>query len=265
MQKFGYNIDMEETKVKKSKKSFKVFIIGFLVGLVLAVGACVGIGYSVVQNMTLAKAEKWFNFSVELGSDPSGIKKMKLPDLIAFMESYTSDIESVTLNDIEADFGIRVVDEHNYIYGVDITALLDIPIPQIHDNLHLVLDQVNLNLLDTWGVDLPDDCDIVEALRNESFDQLGDAINNLTIPEIFGSAASSTGLLKLLDQKGATLATINAKLAELLDPETMTFETLYQMTQFDLPDGKQYSDLSPTIRNKTLNQIMSEYITMTEE
>lgn len=250
------------SKVKiRGPKSTGTFFFGFAMGIVLVVAILSGLGFWAYSQMNLAKLENMFDFSINLGNDPSGIKQMSFSELFAFVEDYTENTNTITLTDLKNDFGISITDDNNYFYGIDITPLLSVPIVSIGENLDLISDQIDLNFLETMGVELPDDIPVVEALRGTAFDELALAIENLTVPQLFGTTESNSGILKLLRDRNATLSTLSSTLAIVLDPDTLTFADIYYIAPFDLPDGETYSSLPSSLKAKTLNQIMNEYIT----
>lgn len=250
------------SKVKiRGPKSTGTFFFGFAMGIVLVVLILGGLGFWAYSQMNLAKLENMFDFTINLGNDPSGIKQMSFSELFTFVEDYTENADSVTLTDLKNDFDISITDEDNYFYGIDITSLLNIPIVNIGDNLNLISDQIDINFLETMGVEIPENVPAVEALRGTAFSELAAAIENLTVPQLFGATQSNTGILKMLSDRNATLSTLSSTLAVVLDPDSLTFADIYYIAPFELPDGETYGSLPSALKSKTLNQMMDEYIT----
>ncbi len=127
---------MEQVGKIKRKHSghFGSFFFGFFIGLLLTLGAIVGVGVFAYYNISINWLNSTFNTNIEIGSEQ--LRDLTANKLLEKVMHVAGDFNNYTLNDLKADFGIDVSEIiGNDIMGIDISDLKDVPIVNIVDSL----------------------------------------------------------------------------------------------------------------------------------
>ena len=205
---------MEQKKYRVKRGGwggFFLFLFGILCGIII-VGL---VGLWAYKTVSISKVEKWFNVNIDLGS-ANGVKEMTIQEMATLGFRYANNVNSITLKDIEDDFGITI---SSPISGISLESIKNYPILEIKDHLDDITDQITLSRVSTWfSVDLPDgipllddnmDVPVMDAIQNV-FNVVNKGID-MTMADLqsFGIDLSSISLLSDVND--------NVKLSELQD------------------------------------------------
>ena len=163
-------MEQKKYRVKRGGWSgFFLFLFGILCGIII-VGL---VGVWAFKSVSITKVEGWFNVKIDLGS-ANGLKDMTMEELVALGIDYGGNINNVTLQDIENDFGITI---SSPISGIDISELKTKPIMSLDEHLDLITDQVTFGKLEGWfdELSLPD----IPIITDNVDEPIMDAINTL--------------------------------------------------------------------------------------
>ena len=115
----------KEVRVKKGF-NFGSMFLGIFLGFVLCIGAIVGVGFFAYHNLSAQWVNNTFKTNLNLGSEE--LNKKTLKDFATSATNMVKNLNSYTLNNLKADFGVSVSDE---IMGLNIADLKDVPLSDI--------------------------------------------------------------------------------------------------------------------------------------
>lgn len=154
---------------KTKSGSIGSFFFGTFIGLLLGIGAIVGIVAFVYFRVSV----NWINdkFNTEIDTGYEDINNLTLNTLVTHAIDLSRNIDTYTLNDLEADFGISISNE---IAGINIVDLKDVPLPEMMDAVKNKLSNISAEELKNV-IDLSDMDDILNK-TNTYYYNLSDGL-----------------------------------------------------------------------------------------
>ncbi len=119
---------MSKKNKTKSSGSAGSFFFGSFIGFILCLGLLFGIGCFAYFKVSPAWLNKTFKTDIDLGNEEINNKTLK--DLVTGTVGLVKNVDTYTLNDLKADFGIEVKDE---LFGLDITDLKTVGLSDLPD------------------------------------------------------------------------------------------------------------------------------------
>lgn len=118
------------SKKNKTKRSGSAgsFFFGSFIGFILCLGLLFGIGCFAYFKVSPAWLNKTFKTDIDLGNEDINNKTLK--DLVTGTVGLVKNVDTYTLNDLKADFGIEIKDE---LFGLDITDLKTVGLSDLPD------------------------------------------------------------------------------------------------------------------------------------
>ena len=113
---------------KSRNSSIGSFFFGTFIGIILGIGAIVGLVTFVYFKVSPNWLNNKFNTQIDLGNED--LNNLTLSTFVNHAINLGKNIDTYTLNDLESDFGIKIGDE---ISGINITDLKNVPLPDMID------------------------------------------------------------------------------------------------------------------------------------
>lgn len=111
---------------KSRNGSIGSFFFGTFIGLLLGIGAIIGIVAFAYFKVTPNWINDKFNTEIDLGNDD--LNSLTLNTFVTHAVNLGKNIDTYTLNDLQSDFGIKIDDE---IAGINIIDLKNVPLPEM--------------------------------------------------------------------------------------------------------------------------------------
>ncbi len=135
----GKRIGEIERKYKR-RSGLGPFFLGTFVGILLGIGAIVGVGFLAYYKATPQWINNTFNTNIDLGSED--LNKITLSQLVSKAMYISNNSDKYTLEDFEKDFGYEIPSE---IKGINIEKLKTKPLDKIGEGISDVLNDVAMN------------------------------------------------------------------------------------------------------------------------
>ena len=232
--------------IKRSSgcKSFFVFLLGMITGVVVFLGSIAGTIYVVVSSYSIRDIENTFNVDVPLGENE--IMDTKLLDLGKDLYNTIMNISSMTVQDLIDKYGLPLPAD---LYGIDVSTLYSYSISEIPNHFQELFDSVslstigNLTGMDFSSYNLPVLTRNLDKPVTEAFDEIlgsfsGEMSMRLLSTNFGIDLAGSSDMLSLftdipLDSLGGAIDYLN--LGDLVDIDTDLYietgaTTLYVQT-----------------------------------
>lgn len=143
---------------KSRNGSIGSFFFGTFIGLLLGIGAVIGIVTFAYFKVSPNWINDKFNMEVDLGNDD--LNNLTLNTFVSHAMNLAQNIDTYTLNDLKSDFGIDVGDE---IAGINIDDLKEVPLPELVDAVQNKLSYISAEELKNV-LDLSE----IESILNET-------------------------------------------------------------------------------------------------
>ncbi len=127
-----------EIKRKPHGMSFGSFFFGTFIGLLLGIGAIVGIGVFAYFNVSPEWINNTFHTNLDLGNENTN--KLTLNTVVIHALNLVQNMDSYTINDLKTDFGIILEDKY---MGIDITDLKNVPLTKLMEKLQDKLSNIS--------------------------------------------------------------------------------------------------------------------------
>lgn len=208
--------------------SFGTFILGVLMGIILVVGAVIGVGYWAYTNVSVKFIEDKTGANIPVSEEIKGKSIEKLIDLTT---TNFSDVNSITLKKIEDTFGILeglnikipvgfkmsttgfvvIYDETELDENsISMASIKTTPLNNISSVFSTVATDVsNLKVNQLFTAEQLSANSILSALSDKKITELGSEIQNLKVSDIFSASELSGNqiLSALSDKKVSELGT----------------------------------------------------------
>lgn len=128
-------------------KGTLTFVLGIIMGIVLFVGAIAGTIYAVATSFTIGDITEKVGLTGDkaIFDEGSEVTNKTIWEVGQDLIGDVQNIGNMTLNEIAEKYGLtKKVGSFGEISGIDISALFDVPINQLKDNLGLVVDGITL-------------------------------------------------------------------------------------------------------------------------
>lgn len=135
----GKRIGEIERKYKR-RSGLGPFFLGTFVGILLGIGAIVGVGFLAYYKATPQWINSTFKTNIDLGSED--LNKITLSKLVSKAMYISNNSDKYTLEDFEKDFGYTIPSE---IKGINIEKLKTKPLNKIGEGISDVLNDVAMN------------------------------------------------------------------------------------------------------------------------
>ena len=136
------NKKIGEIKRKKRGFSFGTCFLGIFIGFILCLGTIAGLGVFAYHNISANWLNDKFNVGVDFGTEEANEKTLK--DFVTLATGLMDNIDTYSLNDLEADFGVKVDDK---LMGLDITDIKAVAIKDIADEMKIKFEQISADEL----------------------------------------------------------------------------------------------------------------------
>ena len=215
--------DSKQVKVVK-KGGFGSFLFGFLFGIIVVIGAVVGVGFYAYKNLTLSTVEGTIGTNIPVNEE---VKNKSLESLIKLTVDLVTDQNTLTLEKIENSFGIvecvtgntipvaikKDGNKLTYIYSsseitsdcLDISHLKTTKISELGNEISTFINKLSLeDLQKVADFELPD-IPLINDVKTQPLMQALNEISskldlaNLTLSDLnthFGIDLSSVNALK---------------------------------------------------------------------
>ena len=153
----------ERVRTKRGFKGFGIFILGWFIGFICTLGMVVGVGYWAYTSITVRRVEKWTKSDI---TSNEGIEDLTLQKALAIAQGiYSNDDDAYTLNKLEEDFGVALIDDT--LYGIDLSLIKNSPIRNLNQAIDDTIDTATFNnVLSFIGVD-EDELGLLNTLLNK--------------------------------------------------------------------------------------------------
>ncbi len=138
----GKRIGEIERKYKR-RSGLGSFFLGTFIGILLGIGALVGVGFLAYYKLTPEWINNTFKTDIDLGSDE--LNKVTLSTIITKALYISNNSDRYTLADFEKDFGYELPKE---IKGINIEKLKTKPLNKLGEGVNEILNDVSMNELD---------------------------------------------------------------------------------------------------------------------
>ncbi len=128
-------------KVKR-KSGVGAFIGGTFFGIILGIGALVGICVFAYFNVSIDWVNRTFNTSIDAGNDD--INNLTLNVAISHAINLAQNTDTYTLDDLKSDFGIEIPDT---LMGIDISSLKFVPLTEIANEAQSLIANISADEL----------------------------------------------------------------------------------------------------------------------
>ncbi len=266
---------------RKSRTQTGSFLFGTLIGLLLGIGAIVGVCAFAYFKVSANWINDTFNTNVSLGNED--MNNLTLNKLVNHSISLAQNIDSYTLNDLKEDFGVDIGDK---IIGISITDLKDVPLPELMDAVQDKLSNISAYELEELFVFEGEVADILDKQNTYYFDTTSKKLykeagftNEVTFAYTHDEAEGnivvkeqsfnigSTGEVKIELQYLPLTIALNDFISNLGDNVTIGELADYGV---DLPEflnkpeysSRKVSDLSDIIDNLTIGELTDLGVTL---
>ncbi|MBR1987862.1 MAG: hypothetical protein IKA36_02360, partial [Clostridia bacterium] len=113
---------------RKGKGGTGKFFLGLFLGIILGLGAVFGVGFFAYKKLSVTFLRKKFGIDIDLGNDK--LNDMVIEDWVSNAVDLMSDVDNLSLNDLEVKFGISL---GNDVSGIDISDLKDVGLKKFED------------------------------------------------------------------------------------------------------------------------------------
>ncbi|HKL93844.1 MAG TPA: hypothetical protein VJZ69_01010, partial [Clostridia bacterium] len=120
-------------------RSFFIFVLGMITGVIVFLGAIAGTVYVIVSSYTLKDVESTLNVDIPL--DNEEIMNKTLLDLGKDLYTTLSNITTITVQQLMDKYGLPIPAD---LYGIDISPLFGYSITEMPNHMNEVLDSVTL-------------------------------------------------------------------------------------------------------------------------
>ncbi|MDR3216759.1 MAG: hypothetical protein LBT55_05025 [Clostridiaceae bacterium] len=149
--------------MKKGCKTVLTLLVGMVLGVVLFIGSIALTIYIVLTSVSVGDLQDYAG--VEIFDKENEVVDKTLWDIIEKVIENSDNFGSMTLNDIQRDYGIKIPDKIDF---VDITPIKDVPLKDLKDNLDKLLDKVTLaDLTDKFNVNLPKNIQVINDNKDK--------------------------------------------------------------------------------------------------
>ena len=255
----------------KQKKYHWKFFVGFLVGFVLTLGAILGFGLWVYNNMTFAKIENLAGFKIEvLGDD---VKNMTFTEIVGTVTDVANNYEQYTFEELVDVVGMLDVSSFLTVTGegetktyaykkIDVTPVVKGKIGEIKANLQKVVDKTTLAQVESsLSLSLPDMI-FIRSIKEKPLSQLGTAISDLketyTLEDMsldFEMSLEGTILENLKDK---TLGELPTEIDTMTIEEVVGTAAIEGNTILEAVRNIEIGKIADDLPGLTLNKILGE-------
>ena len=153
----------ERVRTKRGFKGLGMFILGWFIGFICTLGMVVGLGYWAYTSITIRRVEKWTKSNI---TNNEGIEDLTLQKAMAIAQGiYSNGNDAYTLNKLEDDFGVVLLDDT--LYGIDLGLIKNSPILNLGQAIDDTIDTATFNnVLSFIGVD-EDELGLLNTLLNK--------------------------------------------------------------------------------------------------
>lgn len=153
----------ERVRTKRGFKGMGIFILGWFVGFICTLGMVMGLGYWAYTSITVRRVEKWTKSNI---TNNEGIEDLTLQKAIAIAQGiYSNGNDAYTLNKLEDDFGVILLDDT--LYGINLSLIKNSPILNLGQAIDDTIDTATFNnVLSFIGVG-EDELGLLNTLLNK--------------------------------------------------------------------------------------------------
>ena len=140
----------ERVRSKHGFKGFGVFLLGWFIGLISAIGILVGLGFWAYSSLSIRKIEKWTRNEI---TDNEGIENLTIKKVVGIVQGISeNDTDAYTIAKIEEDFDIKLLDES--FYGISTATLRNAPLKDIKQAFEDTIESITFsNIINFMDVD----------------------------------------------------------------------------------------------------------------